>query len=67
MSINLTRPHRGHVWMTLLMFYGVGITLFIKSMDQRSLGGVCIGALLVLAGIYYSIRWFTAKSQRQKK
>ena len=42
-----TRPDRGYVWITLLIFYGLGAWLIAKGSQFNSVGTKTIGALLV--------------------
>ena len=62
-----TRPDRGYVWITLLIFYGLGAWLIAKGSQFNSVCTKTIGALLVAAGIYYSIQWCLAVRRDRRK
>jgi hypothetical protein len=50
------KPEPGFVWITLLLFCGFGAWLIAKGSQFNSVGAQAVGALLVAAGIYYTIQ-----------
>jgi len=63
MPINPIKPNRATVWMTLLLFFVFGFWLITNGMQFNSLGSQILGALLVAAGICFSIQWFMVRKK----
>ena len=53
--------------MVLLMFYGLGVWLVARAVQFHSVGAAALGGLLVIAGIYNTIKWLLVRRADREK
>jgi hypothetical protein len=54
-------------WSGLLVLYVCGGALIVKGQEFHSIGTMAFGGLLIVAGIYYTVRYFIVSNRSRKK